>query len=214
MSAPLPAWHPADPAGLSTATAHEAAGKIGALPSQIKPVDPAMMLAGPAYPVRAPAGDNLFLHHAIARAAPGDVLVIDCSGGEEFGYWGEVMSTAAMARNLGGLVLTGGVRDSQRLAELAFPVFCAAICIRGTDKDPAGAGTLGKAISIGGIRIGRGDLVLGDADGVLIIPAAAAAGVIEKSRARDADEAEILARLRAGETTLQIYGLPDVGEAQ
>lgn len=205
-----PAWSIDDVGGLSTATAHEAAGRIGALPSAIKPVAPHMRLAGPAFPVVSPAGDNLFLHHAIYAAELGEILIADCSGGREFGYWGEVMATAAAARGLGGLVLTGGVRDSQALAALGFPVFSATVCIRGTMKNPHGAGSLGAPIRVGKVDIRRGDLILGDADGVLAIPAPQVRTVAANSRRRDAEEVSILARLRAGETTIAIYNLPAI----
>ena len=89
-------------AEISTATMHEAGGKIGALPSAIKPASPEFEVCGPAYPVSGPAGDNLWLHRAIADAEPGDVLVAYLEDHHEAGYWGEIMSTAAMARNLGG----------------------------------------------------------------------------------------------------------------
>lgn len=199
-------------AGLSTATAHEAAGKIGALPSYIKPVAPHMRLCGPAYPVKSPPGDNLFLHHAIYAASPGDILVIDCGpDGAEFGYWGEVMSVAAHAVSLGGLVITGGIRDSDKLGDLGFPVFSGNVCIRGTKKDPLGDGSLGQPVRIGDVEIAPGDVVLGDADGVMVIPAARFEDVLRESRARDAAELSYFERMRAGETTLQIYGLPDIG---
>ena len=110
------------------------------------------------------------------------------------------------------LVLTGGVRDSQALAALGWPVFSGRLCIRGTVKDPLGAGTLGSPVRIGDVEVARGDLVLGDADGVLVIPSARAHEVAEESRRRDEKEVSIMARLRAGETTLAIYGLPDLGD--
>lgn len=199
-------------ANLSTATAHEAAGKVGALPSHIKPVASHMRLCGPAYPVKSPPGDNLFLHHAIYAAKPGDVLVIDCGpDGDEFGYWGEVMSVAAHAASLGGLVITGGIRDSDKLGELGFPVFSGNVCIRGTRKNPLGEGALGLPVRIGEVEIAAGDVVLGDADGVVVIPADRFEDVLREGRARDADELSYFERMRTGETTLQIYGLPDIG---
>lgn len=196
--------------GISTATAHEAAGRVGALPSRIKPVRPDMRLCGRAFPVRSPAGDNLFLHHAIYAAQSGDILIVDCGEGDQFGYWGEVMSVAAQAVGLGGLVISGGIRDAERLGELGFPVFSGWICIRGTGKDPHGEGSLGEAIQIEGIEIQRGDIVLGDRDGVMIIAQDRAEAVIARARARDAEEQSIFERLKAGETTMQIYGLPAI----
>jgi|HigsolmetaAR201D_1030396.scaffolds.fasta_scaffold25687_2 4-hydroxy-4-methyl-2-oxoglutarate aldolase len=193
-------------AALPTATLHEAQGRRGALPGAIKPIDPSMRLCGPAFPVRCPPGDNLRIHHAIYAARPGDVLVVDCSGRREHGYWGEIMNVAAIERRLGGLVIDGGVRDRDRLVELGWPVFAHGICIRGTGKDPTAPGSLGEPITIGDVDIAPGDLVVGDADGVVVVPRAQVASIVDAAREREAREATILRRLREGATTLEIYG--------
>lgn len=194
--------------GLSTATVHEAAGRIGALPSFIKSLVSTVTVHGRAFPISVPSGDNLFLHHAIYAASPGDVLVAECCGEREFGYWGEVMAVAAQAVGLAGLVIEGGVRDSVQMIEMGFPVFAGNICIRGTGKDPTRGGRIGKTIMLGDVTIRRGDMVIGDADGVMIVPQVDAERIFDDSRRRDADEAEIFARLRAGETSVDIYNLP------
>ena len=125
-----------DSSKVGSATLHEASGRHGALPAAIKPVREGMYLQAPAFPVMTPPGDNLWLHRAVYRAQPGEVLVVDDGGGFEFGYWGEVLSTAAIARGIVGLVIAGGVRDSARLREMSFPVFSGSISVRGTVKDP------------------------------------------------------------------------------
>jgi 4-hydroxy-4-methyl-2-oxoglutarate aldolase len=193
---------------LSSATVHEAAGRIGALPSAIKPLHPAMRIEAPAFPVKAPAGDNLWLHRAVYAASPGEVLVVDTGGGLEYGYWGEILAAAAIARGLAGLVIHGGVRDCARLVELGWPVFAERVCIRGTAKDPHGAGELGEPVVIGEQPVQRGDLVVGDADGVVCIPAARAEEVRGLAESRDEAEAGYLDRIRSGESTLDIYRLP------
>lgn len=193
-------------AALPTATLHEASGKRGALPGAIKPIDPAMRLCGPAFPVRCPGGDNLRIHHAIYAAQPGDILVVDCSGAHEHGYWGEIMDVAAIARGLGGLVIDGGIRDRDRLIELGWPVFSNGICIRGTGKDPAAPGSIGAAITIGDVAIAPGDVIVGDADGVVVVAQADLADVIDASTRREDAEAGYLEQLRQGATTLDIYG--------
>ena len=194
---------------LASATVHEAAGRIGALPSAIKPLDPGMQLSATAFPVRMPPGDNLWIHRAVYAAQPGDVLVVDAGDGFEHGYWGEVLTVAAMARGLAGLVIAGGVRDSQQLIRLGWPVFSERVCIAGTGKDPAGVGSLGEGITIGGVAIARGDMVVGDADGVVVIPSSRIDEVIAASQRREEAEAGYMDRLRAGESTLSIYHLPE-----
>jgi 4-hydroxy-4-methyl-2-oxoglutarate aldolase len=191
---------------LSAATLHESAGKVGALPSAIKPVSPKFKLCGPAVTVHSPGGDNLWLHRAIYEAQPGDVLVVYVSQHYEHGYWGEIMATAAQARGLAGLVIDGCVRDGVLLAEINFPVFSRGLCIRGTGKDFGARGWINAPIAIGDVVVNAGDLIFGDGDGVVCIPRANAANAISASIERDAHEAEICSRLRGGETTLGIYG--------
>lgn len=194
-------------ARLSSASLHEAARRAGALPAVLKPIDPAMRLCGRALPVRCPAGDNLWIHRALAEGRPGEVLVVEAGGGVDFGYWGEIMATAAIARGLAGLVITGGVRDSLRLIELGLPTFSAGISIRGTAKDPNGAGAVGEPIRIGEVVIRRGDLVFGDADGVVVLDPETAAAAVPAAACRDADEVAILEQVRAGALTLDVYKL-------
>lgn len=193
---------------LSTATIHEAAGRTGALPSAIKPLSPESRLCGRALPVHSPAGDNLPIHHAIYAANPGDILVVDCGGALEYGYWGEVMARAAKQVDIAGLVIWGGVRDSRQLVAMGFPVFAANICIRGTGKDPEAPGTIGQPVTIGDVTIHAGDLVVGDADGVVVIASGQAAKTIFEAESREQAEQALFSELRAGATTLQLLHLP------
>lgn len=193
--------------GLSSATVHEAGGKIGVMPREIKPVHPQFRVCGPAVTVHSPPGDNLWLHYAIYAAQPGDVLVVHTEGAFDHGYWGEVMSTAAVARGLGGLVIDGCVRDFTLLGEVGFPIFSRGLCIRGTAKDREAYGAINRSLRFNGLQIEPGDLVIGDNDGVVVVPRERAAEVVEASYQRDRDEEEICRRLMAGETTLDIYKL-------
>jgi 4-hydroxy-4-methyl-2-oxoglutarate aldolase len=191
---------------LPAATLHEAGGKIGALPSAIKPVAPSFRCCGPALTVHSPGGDNLWLHRALDIARPGDVLVVHVSGAYEHGYWGEIMTTMAKVRGLAGLVIDGCVRDGALLEQIGFPVFARGLCIRGTGKDYGAIGWLNEPVLIGDVTVSAGDLVAGDGDGVVVVPRLRAADVVEKSLRRERDEAAILARLQAGESTMQVYG--------
>ena len=193
-------------AGIQPATLHEAAGKIGALPSGLKPVHPDFRLCGPAFTVHGPGIDNLWLHRALALAQPGDVLVACVSGVHEAGYWGEVMSTMAMHRGLAGVVIDGCVRDGGLLANVGVPVFARGLCLRGTGKDFGATGWINAPILIGEVTVHPGDLVAGDGDGLVVIPRTRVPAVIEASREREAQEAEILRRFRGGEATLDVYG--------
>lgn len=192
-------------AEISTATLHEAGGQIGALPPQIKPVDASFAICGPAVTVHSPPGDNLWLHRAIALASPGDVLVVFVDGAYEFGYWGEIMSTAARARQLGGLVIDGCVRDGAILERVGFPVFARGLCIRGTGKSFTARGWINHPVVIGDVTVQAGDLVVGDTDGVVVIPRANVAKTLDASLARETKEEQIMEKLRAGSTTIDLY---------
>lgn len=202
----LPADWVAAAASLSSATVHEASGKGGALPREIKPIAPDMRVCGSAVTVQGPAGDNLWIHRALNMARPGDVLVVNVGGAHDHGYWGEVMSTAAKARALGGLVIDGCVRDIALLEEIGFPVFARGLCIRGTGKDHDALGFINMPTLFDDVIVHAGDLVLGDRDGVVVVPHEKAGPVIAAARERDAEEADICRRLIGGETSLQIYG--------
>jgi len=192
---------------LSAASLHEAAGRLGALPAVLKPLSPSMRLCGRALPVRCPAGDNLWIHRALAAAQPGDVLVVDTGGGVDFGYWGEIMATAAVARGVAGLIITGGVRDSLALIALGLPTFSACVSIRGTVKNPKGDGAVGEPVRIGEVVVRQGDLVFGDADGVVALAPDIAQAATPAAAGRDADEVGILEQVRAGALTLDVYKL-------
>jgi 4-hydroxy-4-methyl-2-oxoglutarate aldolase len=190
---------------LPSSTLHEAGGQIGVLPPQIKPVHPSFSICGPAVTVHSPPGDNLWVHRAIAIAQPGDVLVVFVDGVYEHGYWGEIMSTAAKARNLGGLVMDGFVRDAAVLPNVGFPVFARGLCIRGTGKSFTARGWINSPVTIGETTVHAGDLVVGDIDGVVAIPRANVAATIAASHKREEKEADIMRKLRAGGNTIDLY---------
>lgn len=190
---------------LPAATLHEAGGRIGVMPSAIKPVAPSFRVCGPAVTVNSPGGDNLWLHRAIYVAQPGDVLVVHVSGAHDFGYWGEIMSSAARARHLGGLVIDGCVRDGAVLADFGFPVFARGLCIRGTGKDFGARGWINHPTLFGDLTVHAGDLIVGDTDGVVAVPRGRADDVVAAAVAREAKEAAIVQRIDAGERTLEVY---------
>lgn len=186
-----------------TATIHEAIGKIGNLPYQIKPLHAKMRICGPAYTVKAAAFSNVNLHRAYAYAKPGDIIVADCSKGYEAGYWGDLLTAGAMKKGVKGLVIDACVRDADEIEELGFPVFCRGLAIKGTGKNPEGS--LNEPIKIGEITVNPGDIVVGDRDGVVVVPKERLDEAIEKSQQREDKEAMVRSRLNAGETSLQIY---------
>ena len=202
--------------GHSSATLHEAAAsewrrRAGRIAMPGLAVDPTIRaswigaaVAGPAYTARGSGGDNLALHRAVVAAPPGHVLVADVEGAA-YGHWGEILAVAAQQRGILGLVIDGGVRDRDKLRALDFPVFSGHDSIRGTRKDVAGE--LAVPIRLGGVPVRTGDLVVGDTDGVVVVPSERVPAVLEEADHRVAHEHEIIAALRDGRTTLDLYGL-------
>ncbi len=188
----------------SAATLHEAMGRRGALPSSIRPIGPGIKVCGPALPVRSAPHDNLMLHQAIYVAHPGDVLVVEVQGAYEAGYWGEIMTEAALHRKLAGLVIDGCVRDAATIRELLFPVFTRGLCVLGTNKQ--GGGSINEPVTIGSVSVCPGDLVVGDEDGVVIVPRQEIADVLQAAQDRERKEQHVKSELKAGKTTLEIYG--------
>ncbi len=189
---------------LPTATLHEAIGKQGALPSAIKPISQSMKLCGRAFTINSMAGDNKLLHMAVAQAQAGDILIASVSGHYEAGYWGDILTVAAMERGIVGLVIDGCVRDADPIEELGFPIFSRGLCIRGTTK--FGKGTLNEPLFIGDVYIKSGDYIVGDRDGVVVIPADRVEEAITNGIQREEKEEDIVRQLRSGKTTLEIYG--------
>jgi len=190
---------------LAAATLHEAGGRIGVMPAAIKPVARNFRICGPAVTVHSPGGDNLWLHRALYVAEPGDVLVVHVSGAYDYGYWGEIMSSAAKARHLGGLVIDGCVRDGAVLGQFGFPVFARGLCIRGTGKDLDARGWINHPLLFDDLVVHAGDLVVGDLDGVVVVPRERAADVVSAAIDREAKEASIVRRIERGERTLEVY---------
>jgi len=187
-----------------TSTLCEASGLPSALDYNIRPVWPGATIAGAAFPLRCAPGDNLAIHLAVAQAEPGDVLVVD-GHGYIAGYWGEILTVAAQARGIAGLVIDGGVRDLAALEKRQFPVFARGIAMRAAVK--LHAPSVGEPIVIADVAIARGDLIVADADGVVAIPQAEVERTLAGARQRTDKEAAIMRRLQAGETTVQILGL-------
>lgn len=196
-------------AALGTATIGEVAPGARIVNLPLHPLSPGMVVAGPALTVRCRPGDNLALHHAIAAASPGDVLVVDYGGSVESGPFGEIMALACQLRGIAGMVIDGSVRDSLQIVGLGFPVFCRGLNIRGTTK--LDRGEVGATIALGSAGVSRGDYVVADADAIVVLAPEDTADAVISGEARMAKETAMMDRLRAGETTLQILGL-DEGE--
>lgn len=182
-------------------------GESGARPlaPRLRPGWPGAAVAGPAFTARCPPGDNLAVHVAVAEAPAGAVLVVHVEGEVERGWWGEVLTTAAQARSLIGLVIDACIRDTDGIARHRFPVFATGVALAGTAK--AGGGDVGLPVTVGDVSVEPGDWMVGDADGVVCIPARSLSAVVTAARQRDTDEAAYFEALRAGRTTIELFAL-------
>ena len=190
---------------LGTSTLYEASGlRTSSVDPCIRTVWPGASIAGPAYPLECAPGDNLAIHIAMERVPRGSVLVV-CTDGFVAGYWGEVLTVAAEAAGVIGLVIDGGVRDIAALRERQFPVFTRGISMRGTIK--ASAPSVGKPISFTGTPVETGDLVIADDDGVLIVPQNHVERTLSEGQARFEKEAKMMEELTKGKSTLELMGL-------
>ncbi|MBS0476105.1 MAG: dimethylmenaquinone methyltransferase [Proteobacteria bacterium] len=190
---------------LGTSTLFEASGlATSAADTAIRPVWAGASVAGSAYPLECSPGDNLAIHIAMEKAPRGSILVIS-SGGFVAGYWGEVLTVAAEAACIVGLVIDGGVRDIAALTARRFPVFSRGISMRGTIK--ASAPSVGQPMSFTGTPVAAGDLVVADDDGVLVIPAAHVESTLAQGQARADKEARMMEALTQGKSTLELLNL-------
>jgi len=192
--------------GATSGNICDAQGKSGAMDTAVKPVYSSARLVGPAYPVCSSGPDNLAWHLAIETAPAGSVLVVSTGGYTRAGFFGSVMSAACRARGILGLVTDGACRDCDDLEAMDFPVFAAGLSPCGTQK--ADFGEIGAPVECGGVGVRAGDIIVGDRDGVVVVPAERWAEVLSAARAIVAREVGVRERLLAGETTMDIYGLP------
>ena len=195
---------------IGSATVHEASGRLGAVNSAVKPIARGGRICGPAFTVQCHPLDNLMLHKALERAQPGDILVASVGGHPEGGYFGGLMATSAVARDLGGLAIDGCIRDSEEIVRMGFPVFCRGVCIRGTTK--AVLGLINHPTLFGGVPVRPGDLILGDDDGMVVVAREQCAAVLEKSLKRLEAEKQKAEVLRSGVSSVQFNKLDKVFE--
>ena len=153
---------------LSSSLLCDAMGSFEGMDCRIKPISPGMKVVGTAVTVKIKPGDNLFLHKAIYSSGKGFVLVVDSNGYKSGAVWGEMMTRSAIAMGLEGVVLDGVVRDLAVLREMRFPIFACGAIPNGVSKNSPGL--INCSITCGGVSVSPGDLVLGDDDGVVIVP--------------------------------------------
>lgn len=190
--------------GIGTANLSDVVGRVGAMDGGIRRLC-GVQMAGPAHTVMTGTGDSSSIHRAMVDVESGSILVVDAQGGTARAVWGAVMTAAAIERGIVGAVIDGAIRDIDEIAAWGFPVYARATCPAGPHKGFRGAH--GVSIQCGGVVVNPGDIVVGDADGVTVVPALQAGEALAAVELVVITERNWMDRIRAGESTTEILGL-------
>ncbi len=191
---------------IPTAVISDELNRACAMAAAIKPIAENMTFAGQALTARIMVGDNAPLHYALASAWPGCVLVVDARGHVDTAVWGGVLTHAAMVKGVSALVVDGSIRDVDEIRQSGFTAFTRGVAPNGPHK--GFGGSVNAPIACAGVAVCPGDLVVGDADGVVVVQPDQMDGLLDRCRARMAKEEGILAKLDAGVDSYVLQGLP------
>lgn len=194
--------------GIPTGVVSDAMGRSASMVAEIKPVWPRARIVGPALTVRTFPADSLMIHKAVTLARPGDVLVVSAGGYRDAAVFGDLLGYSCKVHGIAGVVIDGASRDAEGMAAIGFPVFARAVLPMGSLTDSPGS--INVPVSCGGAAVRPGDIIVGDGDGVVVVPTEEAADVLAKARAVMAKEQQTRERLAKGEYLYDLLKLGDV----
>lgn len=200
-SAAIARWRQVPPA-----VAGDNLNREHSMDSSIRALAEGAAMVGHARTVAVMAGDNSAVHAALPLLQPGEILVITARGAGDVAIIGEIVAECAKKQGVAGIVVDGAVRDVASLRAIGFPVYATGATPRGPHK--GFGGEIDGPVACGGVVVAPGDLVLGDDDGVTVVPRAFCDQVLPKAEAQVAKEADVIARVRSGVTTAEIQGIP------
>lgn len=192
-------------ASYGVATVHEAYGRNGLVEADLVQIVPGSRAAGPARTVRCGRGDNLMVHAALSEVEPGEILVLTLPDPAPFSLVGELIAIQASQRRVAGILVDAAVRDIDELRKLGLPIWARWIRARGTTKDVVGA--INEPVTVGGMLIEAGDIVVLDADGAVVVPASHLTQVVAAARERTRREEAARLRYRQGALSYDLSGL-------
>lgn len=202
----------AELARLGVATLHEAMGRGGLVDADLIQIVPGARVAGPARTVRNGQGDNLMVHAALSEVQPGEVLVLTMPQPAPVALVGELIAIQAMYRKVAGILVDGAVRDVEQLAALGLPIWARWVRATGATKEFVGA--INEPVTVGGVVIKAGDVVVLDADGAVVVPQSGVDQVLDAARQRERHEEEMREKFKEGSLTYDLGGLRAKVEGQ